>query len=93
LVTVIVKVTTVPASPATELYCAAVVVAVDAVIVPNPLCVHNIAPLLALAPVTVALLPWQMVWLPPADAVGCWLTVTVLLSVAVNPFPSVNVTE
>ena len=47
-----------------------VVVFAPAVIEPYPFSVHEIVPLLALAPLTVAVAPTQIVWLPPADAVG-----------------------
>ena len=44
---------------------------------PAPLCVHKIVPFVALAPLTVAVALEQIVWLPPADAVGNGLTLTV----------------
>jgi hypothetical protein len=55
--------------------------------VPAPLCVHNIVPLLELAPLTVAVPFTQIDWLPPAAAVGCWFVVTVgvILIWAVHP--------
>ena len=76
LVTVIVKVTAVPASPAAAVYTGAVVVPPD-VIVPDPFSVHAIVPLLELAPLTVAVLFEQILWFPPAAAVGNGSIVTV----------------
>ena len=49
--------------------------------VPEPLCVHRIVPFDELAPLTVAVPPWQIVWLPPAVAVGCAETLITTSSV------------
>ena len=75
LVTVIVKVTAVPASPAAAVYVGVNVV--EFVNEPKPLVVHTIVPLLELAPLTVAVLFEQILWLPPAAAVGNAFTFTV----------------
>ena len=76
LVTVIVKVTAVPASPAAAVYTGVNEVAPD-VIVPAPFSVHAIVPLLELAPLIVAVAFEQIVWLPPDTAVGNGFTFTV----------------
>jgi hypothetical protein len=52
------------------------------VIEPAPFSVHNIVPLAELAPLTVAVPLEQIVWLPPAVAVGRGLTLTVYVAVA-----------
>ena len=69
LVTVIVKVTEVPASAAVGVYVGVSVVAPE-VIVPAPFSVHEIVPFVAEAPLTVAVALEQMVCVPPAVAVG-----------------------
>src|SRR3954471_22304984 len=51
---------------------------------PLPLSVHDIAPLDALAPLTVAVPFEHIVWLPPADAVGVKFTV-IVASPSVKP--------
>ncbi len=76
LVTVIVKVTVVPASPAAAVYVGVKVVA-PAVIEPAPFSVHKIVPLEEDAPETVVDSLEQMVEVPPALAVGKGLTLTV----------------
>ena len=76
-----VKVTALPASPAAAVYVGVKVVA-PAVIEPAPFSVHNIVPLVEFAPLTMAVPFWQIVWLPPADAVGVALTFTVYVAVA-----------
>jgi len=76
LVTVMVRVTVVPASPTAAVYTGVKVVAPE-VMEPVPLCVHKIVPLDELAPLTVAVAFEQMVWFPPAVAVGKGLTLTV----------------
>ena len=48
-----------------------------AVMEPAPFSVHMIVPFDALAPLTVAVAFEQIAWLPPADAVGNGLTLTV----------------
>ena len=68
LVTVNVKIMEFPSSPATAKYIGVNVVAFE--IEPEPLCVHNIVPSDDEAPLTVAEPFEQMVWLPPAVAVG-----------------------
>jgi hypothetical protein len=69
LVTVIVSVTVVPASPAAAVYVGVKVVDPE-VIDPEPSSVHSMVPLVALAPLTVADPFSQMVILPPALASG-----------------------
>src|SRR6056297_1334551 len=81
LVTVIVRVTVLPSSEATELYVGVKVLAFDKL--PLPSCVHIMVPLLAEAPLTVAAPLEQMVSLPPAEAVGCGSTLTACVAVAV----------
>ncbi|MNQ83997.1 hypothetical protein D3C85_991140 [compost metagenome] len=76
LVTVIVIVTVVPASAAVGVY-VGVSVFTPAVIVPAPFSVHNMVPLVAVAPVTVAVALEQIVCDPPAAAVGNGFTVKV----------------
>ena len=82
LVTVIVKVTADPASPAAAVY-VGVVVPCPFVIVPAPFSIHAIVPLVELAPLTVAVLFGQIVWFPPATAVGNASTFTVYVARAV----------
>ena len=53
-----------------------------AVIDPAPFSVHAIVPLEELAPLTVAVWFWQIVTLPPADAVGADEIVSALVDVA-----------
>ena len=76
LVTVIVKVTAFPASPAAAVYIGVNEVSPE-VIEPAPFSVHAIVPLLELAPLTVAVLFEQILWFPPAAAVGNAFTFTV----------------
>ena len=76
LVTVIVKVTAFPASPAAAVYIGVNEVSPE-VIEPAPFSVHAIVPLLELAPLTVAVLFEQILWFPPATAVGNGFTVIV----------------
>ena len=78
LVTVIVRVTALPASPAAAVYVGVKVVA-PAVIEPAPFSVHAIVPFEALAspPVKVYEPVWQIVALPPAEADGEASTFTV----------------
>ena len=73
--TVMVNVTVLPPSAAAAVYVGVSVVALDRL--PAPLCVQSIVPLLELAPLTMTVSFAQIVWLPPADAVGCSFTVTV----------------
>ena len=68
LLTVMVNVTVWPASPITAVYTGLVVA--PEVMEPNPLCVQAIVPFVADAPLTVDVPFEQVVWLPPADAVG-----------------------
>ena len=75
LVTVMVNVTVFPASPAAAVYTGAVVVPPE-VIEPAPLWVHAIVPLVD-DELMVAVPFEQIVWLPPALAVGNAFTITV----------------
>ena len=52
------------------------------VIEPAPLSVHAIIPLEEVAPLTVAVPFWQIVWLPPAVAVGEPFTITEYVAIA-----------
>ncbi|CAD0000443.1 hypothetical protein FLAT13_00026 [Flavobacterium salmonis] len=53
---------------------------------PAPLWVHKIAPFAALAPLTVAVPVWHIVWLPPALAVGLAI---VILTLPAPPAPPI----
>lgn len=82
LVTVIVRVMVVPASAVVGVYVGVRVVD-PAVIDPAPFSDHKMVPFEAVTPLTVAVPLEQMVWLPPAEAVGCASTVKILVLVAV----------
>ena len=75
LETVIVKVIVVPASAKAGKYVGVNVVPFE--IVPAPFEVQRIVPFVAVAPLTIAESPIQIVCVPPADAVGNGLTFTV----------------
>ncbi len=89
LVTVIVKVRVNPASPKAAVYVGVNVVAF--VNEPEPLLVQRIVPFEDDAPLTKAVPFEQIVWLPPAAAVGKGFTVMFPVVVIV-PQPPVNVT-
>ena len=76
LVTVMVRITSVPASAATGVYVGVNVVA-PAVIDPAPFSVHRIVPFEAEAPLTVADPDEHITWLPPVVAAGNGFTVIV----------------
>ncbi len=82
LETIMDNVTVVPASPGAAVYVGVNVVE-PAVMEPLPFSDHEIVPLEDVASLTVAVPFEQMVWLPPAVAVGCCFTVIVAV-------PSVN---
>ena len=83
-----VNVTVVPASPESGVYTGASVVAPE-VIEPAPFSVQAIEPLVELAPLTVAVPVTHIVWLPPAVAVGCKLTVAVTAVLVADTQPVV----
>ena len=86
-VTVMVRVTTVPASPTPGVYVGLVAVAF-AVILPAPFSVHRIVPFAELAPATVKAVVSQVSELAtPASAVGASFTVKTFVSTAFAQLP------